>query len=294
MEQGAYGSKLGSAFGLPDAPTLVTRVLLKSTLAVTQLRCDQPNSDKSTPVPCEDAYHVVLHLHNCSETLYFEGRRKQRESHAGGATSIYDLRRSPVTDIHDPYHSLVFYLPQTALDTISSEIGAHRMGDLRHGLGVSRDDPVTRHLLLSLIPALTKPHEAPALFLDHVALAMTAHITSVYGSVSQPPAMSRSGLALWQERRAKELINANLAKEISLSRLAAECGLSVRHFSRAFRRSTGLPPHRWLLLQRVERARDLITNRVLSLADIATFCGFADQSHFTRVFTAMMGISPGA
>jgi AraC-like DNA-binding protein len=295
MEQRAYGSKLGSAFGMPDAPTLVTGVLLKSTLAVTELRCDQPNSGKSASVlPCEDAYHIVLHVHNCSETLYFEGRRKQRESHSGGATSIYDLRRSPVTDIHGPYHSLVFYLPRTALDTVSSEAGAQRMGDLRHGLGSSLDDPVTRHLLLCLIPALAKPHEAPALFLDHVALAMTAHMASLYGSMSRAAGMPRSGLAPWQERRAKELISANLAKEIPLSRLATECGLSVRHFSRAFRRSTGVPPHRWLLLQRVERARNLLKNRVLSLTDITTFCGFADQSHFTRVFTAMMGISPGA
>jgi AraC family transcriptional regulator len=145
--------RLGCAFGMPDAPSLMSRVLLKSTLAVTELRCDQPDFGKSAPVVCEDAYLIVLHLHACSESLYFEGRLKQRESHSGGTTSIYDLRRSPVTDIHDLYHSLVFYLPRTALDTMSSEAGVQRIGDLRHRLGASMDDPVVRHLLSSLVPA---------------------------------------------------------------------------------------------------------------------------------------------
>lgn len=294
MERGAYGSSLGRAFRMPNAPSLITRTLLKSTLAVTELRCDQPNFGKSAPVPCEDAYLVVLHLHACSESLYFEGRLKQRESHSEGATSIYDLRRSPVTDIHDPYHSLVFYLPHTALDTMSLEAGVQRIGDLRHRLGTSMDDPVARHLLSSLLPAFAKPQEAHPLFLDHVALAMTAHMTCVYGGMNQAAGMPRSGLAAWQERRAKELMSASLHEEIPLSRVAMECGLSVRHFSRGFRLSTGMPPHRWLLKHRLERARDLLRSRALSLSDVAALCGFADQSHFTRAFTATMGVSPGA
>lgn len=294
IEQGAYGSKLGRAFGMPEVPTLVTRVLLKSTLAVTELRRDRPDFGKSAPVPYEEAYHIVLHVRDCSETLYFGDRRMLRESHSGGATSIYDLRRGPVTDIHDPYHSLVFYLPRTALDAISSEAGAQRVGDLQPSLGASVDDPVTRHLLLSLVPALAKPHEAPALFLDHVALAMATHVACRYGDRSRAGGLSRGGLAPWQERRVKELMNVSHDKDIRLSQLAAECCLSVRQFSRAFRVSTGMPPHRWLLLQRVQRAKDLLRNRVLSLADIATFCGFADQSHFSRVFKAIVGMSPGA
>jgi transcriptional regulator GlxA family with amidase domain len=91
----------------------------------------------------------------------------------------------------------------------------------------------------------------------------------------------------------KELMNGSLNEELPLSRLAAECGLSVRHFARAFRSSVGMPPHRWLLNCRVERAKRLLGTRTLSLADVAIFCGFADQSHFTRAFTAIVGLSPG-
>jgi AraC family transcriptional regulator len=294
MNQGGYGSGLGSAFRMPDAPTLITRVLPKSTLAVTELRYDQPDFGESAPVPQEDASLVVLHVNGCSESLYFEGRLRQRERHSGGATSIYDLRRSPVTNVHDPYHSLVFYLPRTALDDLCSEAGVRRVGDLRHQFGASTGDPVTRHLLSSVLPALAKPQEASALFLDYVALAMTAHMATVYGGMDRTATIPRSGLAPWQERRAKELLIACLHDDLPLSHVAMECGLSVRHFSRAFRLSTGLPPHRWLMKQRVDRARELLRARVLSLADVAHFCGFADQSHFTRVFTALVGTSPGA
>ena len=86
----------------------------------------------------------------------------------------------------------------------------------------------------------------------------------------------------------------SLNEDIPLRRLANECGLSVRHFARAFRQSTGYSPHRWLLKHRVYHARELLSNRALSLPDVAFSCGFADQSHFTRVFSAMIGVSPGA
>ena len=103
-------------------------------------------------------------------------------------------------------------------------------------------DPVLRHLLSSLLPAIAKPEEAHPLFLDHVALALTAHMAHVYGGMVANAGLPRGGLARWQERRANELMRATLNKEIPLSRLAKECGLSVRHFARRFRQSTGGPP----------------------------------------------------
>jgi AraC-like DNA-binding protein len=76
--------------------------------------------------------------------------------------------------------------------------------------------------------------------------------------------------------------------------LAEQCGLSVNYFSRAFKECTGLPPHQWLIRRRIEVARALLSNPDISLAEVALICGFADQSHFTRVFSRVMGISPGA
>ena len=113
------------------------------------------------------------------------------------------------------------------------------------------------------------------------------------GALREGVSIPRGGLAPWQARRARELLDANLDGKLLLSQLAEKCGLSTRHFARAFRQSMGVPPHRWLLSRRVERAKDLLRDPMLSLAEVALACGFADQSHFTRMFTTLAGLSPG-
>jgi AraC-like DNA-binding protein len=292
---GAYGKQLGDAFRATDAPTLSTRVLRQSTLAVTELRCDRPGFGRTSPLPREDAWLIALQLRACpNHDLYFDGRLTRPENFGEGVTTIYDLRRGPVADIRDPYHCLMFYLPRTALGTMASEAGAPPPGDLRHRPGHSVDDPVVRHLLSSLRPLIAAPRQANSLFLDHVVLAMTAHLSSAYAGLKQDAGTPRGGLAPWQERRATELMRASLNAELSLSDLAAACGLSSRHFARAFRLSTGTPPHRWLLRLRVERAKELLATRALPLADVAVSSGFGDQSHLTRVFKGLVGATPGA
>ena len=294
-EFGAYGRKLGNVFRNPNAPSLSTRTLPKSMLAITELRCDHPGFGTTNPIPREDAWLVGLQLRACPDhDLYFDGRLTRPENYREGVTSIYDLRRGPIADIRDPYHCLMFYLPRAALDAIAAEARRPRPGDLRHKPGVSVDDPVVRHLLSSLLPLFDAPEQVNSLFLDHVVLALTVHMAGVYAGMNASAGTPRGGLVPWQERRARELIEANLCGDLSLTRLATECGLSSRHFARAFRQSAGMPPHRWLVRQRVERARELLGKPALSLAEVASASGFADQSHLTRVFKAVVGVTPAA
>nr|WP_250152484.1 helix-turn-helix transcriptional regulator [Ancylobacter radicis] len=83
------------------------------------------------------------------------------------------------------------------------------------------------------------------------------------------------------------------AASLSISDIARECGLSPSHFTRAFRQSTGMQPHRWLTLHRIETAKARLLEGELSLAEISLACGFGDQNNFTRVFSGMVGVSPG-
>lgn len=292
MRRDLYRNRVADAFGMHNAPTLVGRALHKSTLAVTELRYDGRDFGRTAPIPREDAYLIALQFRPCHDhDLYFDGQKVRPTNWFPGVTTIYDLRRNPVADVRDPFHSLMFYLPRKVLDALAHEAGTACVGDLRHELGAGIDDPVIRHLLSALAPALAKPEEAPPLFLDYVALALSAHVAQVYGGMKSPAA--RGGLAPWQERRVKELMRGTLSEEIPLSRLASECGLSIGHFVRAFRQSTGSSPHRWLLLQRVDRAKELLSNRNLPLKEIAGVCGFSSQSHLSRVFSAFTGFPPG-
>ncbi len=294
-EQSARRNPLADAFGLPDAPMLVTRTLQKSTMTVTELRCDQPNFGLTKPIPSEDAYLIGLQLRACPDhDLWFDGRHVRPQHYAEGVTTIYDLRRDPLADIRDPFHALVLHLPLKALGHVADEANAPHIDELRYGPGIGMDDPIVQQLLSSFIPAMTKPEEVCPVYVDYVALALAAHVAYAYGGIQLAQRPPVGGLAPCQERRAKELLSANLDGEVPLNKLAAECGLSVHHFARAFRISTGVPPHRWLLQHRVERAKDLLRNSTMPLADVAVACGFADQSHFTRVFAARVGVSPGA
>src|SRR5262249_53287575 len=105
---------------------------------------------------------------------------------------------------------------------------------------------------------------------------------------------SRSGLARWQEQRVEELLSANLDGNISIADLARECGLPISEFRRAFKHSAGTLPHEWLLLRRVDKAKDLLCRSRLSLGEVAFASGFANKRHFARVFTRLAGASPQA
>jgi AraC family transcriptional regulator len=95
-------------------------------------------------------------------------------------------------------------------------------------------------------------------------------------------------------RRAKEILVTNGSGHVLLADVARECGLSRQYFTKAFKATTGLAPHRWLQQHRIDLGKQLLRETSLPIADIAIRCGFADQSHLTRVFTRLAGLSPAA
>jgi AraC-like DNA-binding protein len=294
-EAGAFGRKLGKFLHLKDAPSsLVTRSLRGVELAVTETRDDNPVPGLSGSFTAEDAFIVSLKLQDFPDCeLWENGKCLMKADVPAGATYLYDLKRDPRYVIDKPFHSLFFYLPRSALDGLTEQSRRPRVGELDCELGVGHDDAIVRHIGASLREGLRRPDEANQLFVDHMMLALTAHVAQAYGGVRRAE-QTRGGLAPWQERQACERLEADLSGKLSLQQIAAEFGLSVSHFSRAFRTSTGLPPHQWLLRQRVKAAKQLMTVHDLPLSEIAISVGFANQSHFTRVFSAMAGVSPAA
>lgn len=87
-------------------------------------------------------------------------------------------------------------------------------------------------------------------------------------------------------------MSSQMDKGLSIARIASECSLSRSHFSRAFKKNTGLSPRDWFLQMRLDRARGLLGESALTISQISLDCGFADQSHFTRVFSRVVGVTP--
>jgi AraC-like DNA-binding protein len=188
----------------------------------------------------------------------------------------------------------MYYLSRKLLNEIADETNVPRIAHLHLEQGTSVADPTVRHLSKALYVAMQHPSQAAPLFVDHLTVALAAHVAETYGGMRRVFSEESGGLSPVDERRVKEMLSSQLDGNISLQTLAAECGISRGHFARMFRRSVGVPPYRWLLLQRVERAKELIRDSSLSLAEIAIACGFCDQSHMTRCFKEMVGVSPGA
>jgi AraC family transcriptional regulator len=102
------------------------------------------------------------------------------------------------------------------------------------------------------------------------------------------------GLAPWQRARITSYVDANLAKRLSTAELAALVRLSTSHFSCAFKASLGCSPHEYVIRCRIVRAKMLMLETGISLAQIAFECGLADQAHLCRLFRRRVGISPSA
>ena len=289
----SYGDAFARRFGAERAPVFVNRSIRKSEVAVTYLRQERPTFKLSDLQPIEDAYLASYVLRdNPSYALWENGKPLKIATVATGETTFNDFKVAPVMHVNSPMVALHFYFPRAAFDAVADESGAARIGLLEYPHGQGIDDAVIRGLGHALLPAFERPGEASKLFVDHVTLAAAAHVAKTYGAMRMET-LKQGGLAAWQERLAKEMLDAHLDGEISPVELARQCGLSPSHFARAFRRSTGKPPHQWLLHRRIEKAKTLLRETAMPLSDVAAACGFADQSHFTRVFAKASGAAPG-
>ena len=106
--------------------------------------------------------------------------------------------------------------------------------------------------------------------------------------------LSRVGMVDRRLRRAIEFMHDNCEKELKLSEIARAAFLSEFHFARMFKKITGTSPHAYLASLRIERARRLLAETDLSIAEIAAQVGYSSQSHFTKVFGEALGITPHA
>jgi transcriptional regulator of acetoin/glycerol metabolism len=117
------------------------------------------------------------------------------------------------------------------------------------------------------------------------ALATSRHVSK--------PSRACGGLSPSTLRRIHEYVDSHLDRHIALETLAATAELSLYHFARTFKQTEGTTPHAFVLERRLAKARELLTDSSLSLSEVALAVGFADQSHLTRRFREIVGVSPG-
>jgi AraC family transcriptional regulator len=268
------------AAGLPDLAPQAT---------FTSLRAD--HWTRLGDVTPEDAY--TLHLNRRSSTsILLRGRLGGRERHDipfHGAT-LFDLSDLPMVEVEGRFDMMRVYLPRRRMISVAESMACRSDAKLRL-LKPGFDDYIVKNLINIIRFVFDNPEHSSQLIVDEVSILLMSHLIHNYSEAS-PVERSRGGLAPWQERIAKELLFARIRNPPTIDELGEACGVSARHFIRAFRKSTGRTPHQWLMQERALNAKNLLEHSDRTLAEISAMCGYANLSHFCRDFLRQFGQTP--
>lgn len=291
MQSVPFESSVARKFRLDHAPTLFAQRDRGAPLAFTHLKADGAFRGTTVAARLDEAFTFQVAMAPMQTGDIWINGRHSKLPVPGGSSFIFDLTTNPIANLKPPFEYVRFYLPVRTMEELAYEQGLRPVGGLKAS-AAALDDEVMRGLAMSLLPALRRPGIRNTMFLDAIALAFHAHAVCVYGGRAGRRT-GAAGLAPWQLRRIEAFMEAHLGGDPSIHELARECCLSPSYFARAFAQSTGLPPHRWLLKMRVEKAKELLLAGDMDIAQIALACGFFDQSHLSRVFVRWEGCGPG-
>jgi AraC family transcriptional regulator len=172
---------------------------------------------------------------------------------------------------------------------IAGEHGLDAATEIEHR--VIFQDPTILHVAQLLKEEVLKDGFAGDLYVESLRNLLAVHLLRKYTHSGKPIA-EVGHLDALKLKQIKDFIEAHLADELTIAALAAQIPMSQFHFARAFKAAVGESPHRYILQQRIERAKALLTIAQLTVAEIAYQVGFSNQSHFTAQFRKTVGITP--
>lgn len=289
--------EVGRYFGLAGAPCLTTFPVKGAAFTVTWLK---RSLSRDVPVavrlPADDAYFVMLYLDDVRHCdIRADGSLTPARLYPKGSICLVDLKDGVSIMLQSHLNSLAFVVPYDLFDELGALMADLTACSLQCRRGIA--DAMIDHMGKALLPLFGRKDHVASATLRHMAIAMCTHLLHGYGCLPEAEAIAGSGptiLSRSQEAAAKDYALENLQKNLSVSLIAAAAGVSTRQLSLGFRQATGLTPYQWLLQIRISRAKDLLSQRSLSLQTIAHRCGFTDQSHLSRAFMRETGMTPGA
>jgi AraC family transcriptional regulator len=156
----------------------------------------------------------------------------------------------------------------------------------------SKPDALISQIILALKTEIETGAAGSNLYAESMITALFAHLLRHYSTRNRSLPNYQDGLPKYRLKRAIEYIHDHIGEGFSLETLASVVGMSQFHFARMFKQSTGLTPHQYLVEQRLEKAKKLLVDSDLTISDVAYNCGFASQSHLTRLFRKHLNTTP--
>ena len=188
---------------------------------------------------------------------------------------------------------LVMRLAPAFLGRVAEENGLNADAvELRPSL--DRRDDAVKHIGLAMLAEMESGGASGRVYGESLATALATHLLRNHATSPQAATDQKGGLPRSVLRRVTDFVNDNLSMDVGLSDMAGVANLSRYHFSRQFKRSTGLSPHQYVIRRRVKRARELLSKTDLSVGEVASAVGFTHQSHLAYHVRRHYGAPPSS
>lgn len=243
---------------------------------------------------------VVLHLGPTAELVEREEGRLHKAIVRRGDVSVVPagLQSEWWWEDGREVERLHAYLDPDVFRAVAAEAGAEpeRLEVLN---AVAVRDPLLEQTGMALLEELDSGGPADRLYAESLAQVLAVHLLRRHSSLGRGPSRGldpeRTGrLSRTSLRAVTDYVGDNLSGNLSLGEIADAANLSPYHFARAFKRSTGLSPHQYVLRRRIERAKDLLRNTDLPVGEVSRRVGFASPSHFSQQFRRIVGAAPSS
>lgn len=240
-------------------------------------------------VPDWERHFICFQLNQFSSHSWRDGKPYYSGQHSPGTCNIISAGQSPKSIVTGPFKVLHIYLPTALVDESAREVAAGRAVELVDPrCSIAPKLAAIAKEILREMEAQTPLSALRVGVLGYdLAIQLLRYHSNLAGGCDTQQVRGR--LAPQKLKRACEAMASQLDADLALNDLAAIAGCSPTHFSRAFKQSTGLAPFHWLTERRIEKAKELLEENRLSLAEIAVAVGFSAQPQFTTAFGRATG-----
>jgi AraC family transcriptional regulator len=234
---------------------------------------------------------VCMHIGPSVEVTCDRGGRLRHGREVAGDLDIIPAHTQAAWETKQTGTTLVMRVPDELLRKVAMELEMDP-NNIEIADRFQLRDPFIEHIGWAIKADLESGGAGGRLYRESLGKALAARLLQRHSRRSLPMRDPQGGLSAWKLKQVISHIEDNLESELSLAEIAQVAGVSVSHLKTLFRRSTGTPVHQYILRRRVERAKLLLQDQNLSIAQIAFATGFAHQSHLARHMRKILGVTP--
>lgn len=245
----------------------------------------------STRIDARPYAIVCMHIGPSVEVTCERGGKLRHGREVAGDLDIIPAHTPAAWETKQGGTTLVMRVPDELLRSVAVELDMDP-NSVEIADRFQLRDPFIEHIGWAIKADIESGGAGGRLFRESLGTALAARLLQRHSRRSLPMRDPQGGLSAWKLKLVISHIEDNLESELSLAEIAQVASVSVSHLKTLFRRSTGTPVHQYILRRRVERAKLLLQDQNLSIAQIAFATGFAHQSHLARHMRKILGVTP--